>query len=592
MTENSPISFYQENCTHFTEKLKIIKRKLFRIGMLRLALFLMIVGVVYLLRTQTNLMILSALAGLVLFLVLVSKTTSIRSEKKRLEKLLELNKKELRILNRDLTGIDEGRDFLDDQHFYNQDIDLFGAGSIFQLINRTGTVKGREKLAEFLNANEIDNVKVRQEAIKELSEMAAWRQDFQTTAELIETQIENKTILQWMLNYRAKILPIFRWLPTVISIGSILVFVAYGFGLISGGLILVWFFVGLIITIFYIAHINKLYQSATQMTETFASYSKLLLEIENKNFTSELLVNQQNKIKAKGQKASFIFNQLAKDLNSLDQRNNFLFALGGNGFLLWDLKYSFRIERWIEQNAKLATEWFEVIAFFDAFNSLGNYAFNYPNSIYPSISESENVLISADAIGHPLLKEEARITNDFELNRMDFFIITGANMAGKSTFLRTVAINLVLANVGLPVVANRFEYAPIKLISSMRTSDSLVNDESYFFSELKRLKFIVDQMKVDRYFIILDEILKGTNSKDKEEGSKKFVQKLVSTQSSGIIATHDLSLCELSNQLTQIKNYYFDAEIVNDELYFDYRFKKGICQNMNASFLLRKMEIV
>lgn len=592
MTENSPISFYQENCTHFTEKLKIIKRKLLRIGMLRLVLFLLIAGLVYLLRAQTNLMILSALAGLVLFLVLVSKTTSIRSEKKRLEKLLELNKKELRILNRDLTGIDEGRDFLDDQHFYNQDIDLFGAGSIFQLINRTGTVKGHEKLAEFLNANEIEGVKVRQEAIIELSEMAAWRQGFQTTAELIETQIEHKTILQWMLNYRAKIQPIFRWLPTVISIGSILVFVAYGFGLISGGLILVWFFVGLIITLFYIAHINKLYQSATQMTETFASYSKLLLEIENKNFISELLVNQQNKIKANEQKASFIFNQLAKDLNSLDQRNNFLFALGGNGFLLWDLKYAFRIERWIEQNAKLATEWFEVIAFFDAFNSLGNYAFNYPHSIYPTLSASENVLISADSIGHPLLKEEARVTNDFKLDQMDFFIITGANMAGKSTFLRTVAINLVLANVGLPVVAKRFEYAPIKLISSMRTSDSLVNDESYFFSELKRLKFIVDQMKVDRYFIILDEILKGTNSKDKEEGSKKFVQKLVSTQSSGIIATHDLSLCELSNELTQIKNYYFDAEIVNDELYFDYRFKKGICQNMNASFLLRKMEIV
>jgi DNA mismatch repair ATPase MutS len=592
MTEYSPISFYQENCTHFTEKLKIIKRKLLRIGMLRLVLFLLIAGLVYLLRVQTNVMILAGLGGLVLFLILVSKTTSIRSEKKRLEKLLELNKKELRILNRDLTGIDEGRDFLDDQHFYNQDIDLFGAGSIFQVINRTGTGKGREKLAEFLNANEIEGVKVRQEAIKELSEMAAWRQGFQTTAELIETQIEHKTILQWMLNYRAKIQPIFRWLPTVISIGSILVFVAYGFGLVSGGLILVWFFVGLIITLFYIGHINKLYQSATQMTETFASYSKLFLEIENKNFTSELLVNQQNKIKANEQKASFIFNQLAKDLNSLDQRNNFLFALGGNGFLLWDLNYSFRIERWIEKNAKLATEWFEVIAFFDAYNSLGNYAFNYPNSIYPSLSESENVLISADSIGHPLLKEEARVTNDFKLDQLDFFIITGANMAGKSTFLRTVAINLVLANVGLPVVAKRFEYAPIKLISSMRTSDSLLNDESYFFSELKRLKFIVDQMKVDRYFIILDEILKGTNSKDKEEGSKKFVQKLVSTQSSGIIATHDLSLCELSNELSQIKNYYFDAEIVNDELYFDYRFKKGICQNMNASFLLRKMEIV
>ena len=132
----------------------------------------------------------------------------------------------------------------------------------------------------------------------------------------------------------------------------------------------------------------------------------------------------------------------------------------------------------------------------------------------------------------------------------------------------------------------------MKLITSMRTSDSLVNDESYFFSELKRLKFIVDELKKASYFTILDEILKGTNSKDKEEGSKKFVQKLVGSGSTGIIATHDLSLCSLSSEIPQIKNHYFDAEIVDDELYFDYRYKDGICQNMNASFLLRKMEIV
>ena len=165
-------------------------------------------------------------------------------------------------------------------------------------------------------------------------------------------------------------------------------------------------------------------------------------------------------------------------------------------------------------------------------------------------------------------------------------------MAGKSTFLRTVSLHIVMANVGLPVCATTSDYYPIKLITSMRTTDNLTDDSSYFFSELTRLKYIVDAMKSDTYFIILDEILKGTNSKDKAEGSHKFIQKLVATNATGIIATHDLSLCTIEDELKAVKNYYFDAEIVNDELYFDYKFKKGICQNMNASFLLKKMEIV
>ncbi len=165
-------------------------------------------------------------------------------------------------------------------------------------------------------------------------------------------------------------------------------------------------------------------------------------------------------------------------------------------------------------------------------------------------------------------------------------------MAGKSTFLRTVSLNIVLSNIGLPVCAEKFDYTPIKLITSMRTSDSLSEESSYFFSELKRLKFIVDEMKNEKYFIILDEILKGTNSKDKAIGSKKFVEKLVVSGSTGIIATHDLSLCEIEQDYTQINNLYFDAEIINNELHFDYKLKDGVCKNMNASFLLKKMEIV
>jgi DNA mismatch repair ATPase MutS len=165
-------------------------------------------------------------------------------------------------------------------------------------------------------------------------------------------------------------------------------------------------------------------------------------------------------------------------------------------------------------------------------------------------------------------------------------------MAGKSTFLRTVSLHIVMANIGLPVCAKTSQYSPVKLITSMRTMDSLTDDSSYFFSELTRLKFIVDTIAKEPYFIVLDEILKGTNSTDKAIGSKKFVEKLVASNATGIIATHDLSLCEIEDELEAVKNYYFDAAIINDELYFDYKLKQGICQNMNASFLLKKMDIV
>src|SRR5690606_9498431 len=215
----------------------------------------------------------------------------------------------------------------------------------------------------------------------------------------------------------------------------------------------------------------------------------------------------------------------------------------------------------------------------------------HPNYVFPEITSNKTILDAKNA-GHPLLDPATMVSNDFKINSEEFFIITGANMAGKSTFLRTVSLLIIMGNMGLPVCATRLNYSPIKLITSMRTADSLTDDESYFFSELKRLKFIVERIKFDNYFIILDEILKGTNSTDKALGSRKFVEKLVDSNSTGIIATHDLSLCEIAEELPEVKNYYFDAQIIRDDLYFDYKFKEGICRNMNASFLLKKMKIV
>jgi DNA mismatch repair ATPase MutS len=258
---------------------------------------------------------------------------------------------------------------------------------------------------------------------------------------------------------------------------------------------------------------------------------------------------------------------------------------------LRDLRQVHNVEKWIDSYKTKVEDWINVIAFFDAQNTLANFAFNHPSYVFPEIKLDKNV-ISAQNLGHPLLKVLQRVDNDFIIERQQFFIVTGANMAGKSTFLRTVSLSIVMGNMGLPVCASAFKYAPIKLITSMRTSDSLADNESYFFSELKRLKFIVDEIKNEDYFIILDEILKGTNSTDKAIGSRKFVHKLVSSKSTGIIATHDLSLCEIEKELPEVQNYYFDAEIIDDELFFDYKLQEGICKNMNASFLLKKMEII
>ena len=337
--------------------------------------------------------------------------------------------------------------------------------------------------------------------------------------------------------------------------------------------------------------IIKLGAESSNAQSTFEQYNKLLLIIEQTEFNSALLNDKKQQIIREGKKTSAILKEFSKLLGNLDQNNNVFYLIFGNGYFLRGLATSYQIEQWIAKHGQSAKKWFEVIAFFDAYISLGTLAFNHPKYAFPVLTDHAIVLKSKEA-GHPLLDPEKSVLNDFQIDNEQFFIITGANMAGKSTFLRTVSLQIVMANMGLPVCAKEALYSPIKLITSMRTTDSLTDDESYFFSELKRLKFIVDEIQTDRYFIVLDEILKGTNSTDKAKGSRKFVEKLVGSKSTGIIATHDLSLCEVANELPQIENHYFDAEIIANELHFDYKFKEGICQNMNASFLLKKMKIV
>ena len=588
----SPAEYYQKTIDENSSELKRLKRLSLILSMLRLGVFLAAIIIIYYGSGNSSVIAVTAVVGMVLFLFLIARYTDVKNKRNYFIKLVQLNKLELDVLKGDFSKLDRGDEFVFEAHHFNQDIDLFGVGSIFQLINRTGTTAGKKQLAEWLNSNDIKGITDKQAAIQELAGLPEWRQHYQVTASLIEDQVDTNRILNWIKNYKTVLPKLFGFLPTIFSLISLAGFVLYGFGIIAGAHLLLWFLCGIGMSFIYFTKVSKLYNDATKMKATFQQYAKLLEAIEGQDFKSNLLLAQKEKIKTEGVNASDILKQLSKELQSLDQRNNVFFAIVANGFFIWDIRYAFRIERWIKDFESAIDKWFEVIAFIDAKNAMANYSFNHPQYLYPTISEDQKEMLTAIDLGHPLLDSKKMVTNSIEMKDEDFFIITGANMAGKSTFLRTVALNLVLANCGLPVCAKSFSFKPIKLISSMRTSDSLQNDESYFFSELKRLKFIVEEMKNEKYFIILDEILKGTNSKDKAEGSKKFVEKLVASNSTGLIATHDLSLCSLSDKLPQVENHYFDADIVDDELFFDYTFKEGICQNMNASFLLRKMEII
>lgn len=588
---NHTSDFYKLQIEINSEELQKIKRKLAVSSTIRLIVFLLACFAVYFFFGNTKVVIAAIVLTIIAFIYLVSKHSGLQYKRDLKKALIAQNETELEVLDRVFHHLPDGEKYKNPLHFYSQDIDLFGRGSFFQYLNRTALESGSDFLAKLFTANEIGFIPNKQEAIMELSEMPKWRQNFSAISSLVKTEVSAEEVTDWLKNYKTFVPKWMKTVPPIFSMISLGLIVLNYLDMVSGYAIGGWFFFGLGISGIYLKKVNNLSSHTSKIQSTFEQFYKLILEIENEKFSSQILSKKRNSVVESSIKASASLKEFARYLDVLGQGDIMIFGTIINGFTLRNLRQCYNIEKWIKAHRESVPVWFDVITFFDAYNSLGNFSFNHPTYVYPKINDDVPVL-KVKGAGHPLLKEATMVRNDFQINSEEFFIVTGANMAGKSTFLRTVSLQIVMGNIGLPVCAEKAEYSPIKLITSMRTTDSLTDDESYFFSELKRLKFIVDEIKTDRYFIILDEILKGTNSTDKAIGSRKFVEKLVASNSTGIIATHDLSLCVAAEELPEVKNYFFDARIENDELFFDYTFKPGICQNMNASFLLKKMQIV
>jgi DNA mismatch repair ATPase MutS len=329
------------------------------------------------------------------------------------------------------------------------------------------------------------------------------------------------------------------------------------------------------------------------MTDELEVLSDSVQLIERTNFTSLHLQELQKKFKQESSKASAQLKQLKSILERLDLRFNIVIFIPLDVLLQWDLQQVMALEKWKEENHKQVTSWFTALGEFEALSSLATLNFNHPGWTFP-VLKAEHFFIEGKDIGHPLIPPAKCVTNPIHIEQQGgLMLVTGSNMAGKSTYLRSIGINTVLTMAGAPVCASYFCLSPVQVISSMRIADNLEESTSTFYAELKKLKTIINKVNNnEKVFILLDEILRGTNSFDRHTGSAALIKQLIKHKAAAIIATHDVELAKMKNEHPEnILNYHFDVQVSNDELYFDYRLKEGICTSLNASILMKKIGI-
>jgi len=589
-------TFYSQKAAEYAAQLKLITLKIKRFAWYRFFTFLLIFTPLFVFGFKSWFTLIISLAAIVLFFFLIKKNIQLEKIKSKTAILKKIAEDELLALNHQFSHFKNGTEFLNTDHFFSYDLDLFGEGSLFQFINRTSTISGLQKLAGWLIKPPIrkEEIANKQDAIRELSEIPEWRLNFLANGQMFEESSEmHDEIVSWaQLDLKFKNAVTIKWLLFLIPALTLISIVPAVLGITN---LFVWImiFTQWILLYFFSKQIKQYFQFFGRKSELLSKYMQLLQFIEEKEFKSVYLCELQSKVR-QPVSASKIFLQLKNFVEQFEYRQNILVAFFLNSVLLWDIRCVYKLWNWHIINHKKLANWLEVIAETDAIISLANFANNHPRFVYPEIQES-GFTFQTKTMGHPLLHENKRVCNDFEINGWSkVMIITGANMAGKSTFLRTVGVNLILARTGAPVCAEKLIFTPIEIYTNMRTTDSLLKDESYFFAELKRIKGVLDWLqKGERIFVILDEMLKGTNSVDKLNGSKELLRKLVQFKSVSLIATHDLKLSEMENEFPQqVFNKCFEIRIENDDLVFDYKLSDGVTKTMNATFLMKKMGII
>ncbi|NMB52510.1 MAG: hypothetical protein GX999_09300, partial [Bacteroidales bacterium] len=481
---------------------------------------------------------------------------------------------------------------------FSYDTDIFGPGSLFQFLNRTCTGYGSEVLACWLSdPYELRTVlRERQQTVAEIGLKIIWRQSFLATG--INRNLDRNNILgmtKWLAAGQKNKSSAVRRLcllafPSLACITLLLTVV----GLIHYSIFISIFLANLLIVFVNLKNTQSVHEELTGRYNFLSSLGSLIELIEREQFESTLIEKMKEDIKGSRLSAVKALKELSGIIRAFDSRLNIFVGFIFNGLFLWDLHCLKKLDGWKAAYGKKFPAWLDILGQVDAFISLGNYAYNNPEFVYPLPSD-DMTPFKARQLGHPLIDNSKRVCNDFVLPSKGMIcIITGANMAGKSTFLRTVAVNMILAMVGAPVCAVEMKFLPTRLFTSMRTTDSLTSNESYFYAELKRLRQLQQMVLTgENILFILDEILKGTNSEDKSLGSRLFLNKIISLGGTGLIATHDTTLGRLEEEYPEvIINKCIEVEIEGEIIHFDYKLRDGIASKKNAVLLMKQMGII
>jgi len=570
-----------------------------RISWIRLALFIAAILFLYFALTRAETIMWFVLSGIsfILLISLIYVSTVTAGKRDYFYRLKALALKELNALKFEFLQFPDGSEFINNSHCFSSDIDLFGPGSLYQYINRTITPMGRPQLVDWLETPCLDPVelKARQEACRELSGKTAWRLQFAAMGQEAEGGNSYQLLSGWsqqpdLFSNHSFWLSVLRLWQVAMLVLLLMVIT----GLVPYQVLILAALTNLAITGAFISRINRTFRLFDKSFRQLEIYRNLIDKIGDSGFGSSWMNVRITALRTGESSVAAEMGKLHRLLHRFDSRNNLLVGFFRDALFLTDIYLVLLMEKWRSSNKSNINIWLDAIGDADAMNSLATFAYNNPMYCYPVVAE-DAFCLDSQALGHPLINPGERVCNTFSISSWHTLIVlTGANMAGKSTFLRTVGINMVLAHTGSPVCASSYRFSPVTLITSIRTNDSLIKHESYFYAELKKLRFIVESLEKGReVFILLDEVLKGTNSNDKLNGSRILVNKLLGLKTSGIIATHDIALGEMEKDFPgKIVNYCFEAQIKGGQLVFDYKLREGAATNMTALFLMKQMNIV
>jgi DNA mismatch repair ATPase MutS len=510
--------------------------------------------------------------------------------------LQQINEEELLALQHQYSGFADGAAFLPANHPYANDLDIFGKASLFQYCNRTSSDMGSSTLSNWLlQPAGVPEILERQEAVKELAAATGWRQELQAFGK--EQKISTATqgrLENWLRTPPTFINNIYwKIVQFAVPVIMVTVMILNMEDIISNRVRNLFLFCSAIIAIIMAKKIAPLHAQVSKLADELAVLANSIQLIEQATFKAAQLQALQSKFIIENSKASIQLKQLKKIVERLDLRLNPVVFMPLALIFQWDIQQAMALEKWKQRNQQKINEWFDAIGSFETLHSFAGLAFNHPEWSFPNFKDT-HFFIQGENIGHPLINITKRVNNNISITSSEeLMLITGSNMAGKSTYLRSIGVNTVLAMAGAPVCASAFTLSPVQIISSMRIADNLEESTSTFYAELKKLKSIIDKVNAgENIFILLDEILRGTNSLDRHTGSVALVKQLIKHKSACIIATHDVELAKLKdNYPNNILNYHFDVQVANEELYFDYKLKEGICNSLNASILMKKIGI-